>query len=1065
MPQARTRLSTANDYAKLEQRLVLLSWLNERLGYNNNRELLADIKQADEGFNADGHSHIYTRLTSRAGRLKEVSQADLVDYDNNIHQHLAAMNAGRHQPITLRYFQYLAALYTEIFLDWYFNYNSQLLQSLNELVNRRNIGKHVSEGRDELFTEWDLKKLAFWMATGSGKTLILHINYRQFLHYNRKTLDNILLITPNEGLSEQHIAELQASNIRAARFDLNENSLLVSDWNAVKVTEITKLVENKRGGGVSVPIEAFEGNNLIFVDEGHKGSGGEAWRNMRDALGEQGFTFEYSATFGQALTAAGNKELIAEYGKAIVFDYSYRYFYDDGYGKDFHILNLQQETTPDMTDTLLLANLLSFYEQHLVFAEHTDVLRPYNLDRPLWVFVGSSVNVIYTENKQRRSDVLTVVRFLHRLLINANGWAIETIAQLLEGQSDLRDLDGNDIFSDKFDYLRQRGMDASEVYGDILSKVLHTSSSGGLHLCDIRGSNGELGLKVGGAEDYFGLIYIGDTAAFKKLVEADDTGIAIEEDAFTDSLFSGINEPGTTIEMLIGARKFMEGWNSWRVSNMALLNIGRNEGSQIIQLFGRGVRLRGLNMTLKRSSALNNDGKQPDYIKLLETLNIFAIRANYMVQFQDYLTREGIETGRMLDLPLFIRPNHDFLDKGLVIPRLDGRRNFSADTEVLLEPISEVRSVFVDMSAQVQRLDSVNTDITDASASSGSERRIPPESLALVDWESVYLALFEYKEQKGLGNLVIRPDAPRNILQAEKPVYRLVAEEILVKPQNLANQERLQETVVSILRKYADALYRYKREQWESNHLIYKTLDETDPNFRFNVKDDDITGRYIVSVRRSKTSLIREIEQLIANCHELYENETNNLPRIHFDRHLYQPLLVENEDNVKMSPPGLKLSEKKFVEDLREYWAKEKDNALAGLEIFLLRNQSRGQGVGFFENSGFYPDFILWIKADDRQSIIFIEPHGMLHALAYEHDDKARLHERLPELAEGISQHDRSLNVSLNSLIISATPYEDLYRRYGNGSWDRERFAEAHILFPERNENYDYLAKILEDYH
>ena len=60
----------------------------------------------------------------------------------------------------------------------------------------------------------------------------------------------------------------------------------------VRVIEITKLVEQKRGGGVSVPVEAFEGNNLIFVDEGHKGSGGEAWRSFRDALGERGFTFE-----------------------------------------------------------------------------------------------------------------------------------------------------------------------------------------------------------------------------------------------------------------------------------------------------------------------------------------------------------------------------------------------------------------------------------------------------------------------------------------------------------------------------------------------------------------------------------------------------------------------------------------------------------------------------------------------------------------------------------------------------------------------------------------------------
>ena len=37
------------------------------------------------------------------------------------------------------------------------------------------------------------------MATGSGKTLIMHLNYLQFLHYGgAEELDNIILITPNE---------------------------------------------------------------------------------------------------------------------------------------------------------------------------------------------------------------------------------------------------------------------------------------------------------------------------------------------------------------------------------------------------------------------------------------------------------------------------------------------------------------------------------------------------------------------------------------------------------------------------------------------------------------------------------------------------------------------------------------------------------------------------------------------------------------------------------------------------------------------------------------------------
>ena len=52
-----------------------------------------------------------------------------------------------------------------------------------------------------------------------------------------------------------------------------------------------------------------------------------------------------------------------------------------------------------------------------------------------------------------------------------------------------------------------------------------------------------------------------------------------------------IKSERSTIHILIGAKKFMEGWSSYRVSTMGLLNVGKTEGSQIIQLFGRGVGL------------------------------------------------------------------------------------------------------------------------------------------------------------------------------------------------------------------------------------------------------------------------------------------------------------------------------------------------------------------------------------------------------------------------------------------------------------------------------------------
>ena len=52
----------------------------------------------------------------------------------------------------------------------------------------------------------ELNKVAFWEATGAGKTLLMHVNILQYLEYagraeNRP--DRIIVLTPNEGLSRQ----------------------------------------------------------------------------------------------------------------------------------------------------------------------------------------------------------------------------------------------------------------------------------------------------------------------------------------------------------------------------------------------------------------------------------------------------------------------------------------------------------------------------------------------------------------------------------------------------------------------------------------------------------------------------------------------------------------------------------------------------------------------------------------------------------------------------------------------------------------------------------------------
>ena len=101
------------------------------------------------------------------------------------------------------------------------------------------------------------------------------------------------------------------------------------------------------------------------------------------------------------------------------------------------------------------------------------------------------------------------------------------------------------------------------------------------------------------------------------------------------------------MNVVIGARRFIAGWNSWRVSTMGLMHVGVGEGPEIIQMFGRGVRLKGWNMSLKRH---RESGAPPpedgDKLAELEKLYIFGLRANYMQTFRDLLQREGVGVER-----------------------------------------------------------------------------------------------------------------------------------------------------------------------------------------------------------------------------------------------------------------------------------------------------------------------------------------------------------------------------------------------------------------------------------
>ena len=1035
--------------AKLSKRLVLNGWLLDLFEIDEAGTLLQDVGAAldmgnpgAEWLGADGVTLFHRRLTARAER-KALPHTDLLRYDGNVVRHWLELTAQpERRNLALKHFQYAALLFTEIYLDRYFRNVGCLLNDLNMFSEKWNEYREPQD-RTEPFTHDGLNKLAFWMATGSGKTLLMHINIKQYIHYLQITgqqhqLNRIILLTPNDGLSRQHLDEFAASGMDAQPFSKERRSIFT--W-AIDVIDIHKLAEESKEKTVAV--DAFEGNNLVLVDEGHRGASSSetgAWMDRRHRLCDGGFSFEYSATFGQAITPSRSKALLQEYGRAILFDYSYRHFYTDGFGKDFHILNLQKDQDNEQLRLYMTGGLLAFLQQIYLYWENRNALEPYLIEKPLWVFVGSRVTA--STGLKELSDIQQILEFLDDFVRDRDA-AIQRINQIQSGNHALVDEQGRNIFANRLTPLLS-GREPDQIYAEALNLIFNAPTGGTLHVERLQGADadGEIALSVG-TYDAFGVINVGN--ASKVVRQAAQHGITVVETGeFKESLFRSINTRESAMNLLIGAKKFTEGWSSWRVSTIGLMNVGKSEGSEIIQLFGRGVRLRGINFSLKRSDFVRrDDGKEhPNYVKQLEILNVVGIRADYMQQFREFLEEEGLVTDTDTKKMTVNVINHlaeggKFANIKLLTIRLNSSIDFRATgpRPVLeAEPHEQVKRnpVTLDWYPRIQAHRSAGLDL------SNTDGMKTPKSLtfnhtAFFDFDMIWLTLQRFKTEKCFHNLAIPHDVPRALLERNDWYSLLIPASDL----EFTDFERVrvwQEIAVALLKKYVNRFYRIRQTEYEMQHLRYEELRPDDGNFfehyTFRMSSDEEDTR----------AALTELQGKVA------KGSVHSVTRESFrafvsDQHLYVPLVHLSNDTVRTTPVALNTGERAFVEALAEFVEKNA-SVLGGWDVYLLRNLSRGKGVGLFEAGGYYPDFILWVKQDVRQHIAFVDPKG-LNYLDGLMDPKIGL-------AKSIKEHQKRLAaqeefVELDAFIISETPLHLL--RWANGV-SETTLEEHHVLFP-----------------
>ncbi|NLF69266.1 MAG: DEAD/DEAH box helicase family protein [Candidatus Anammoximicrobium sp.] len=1031
--------------------------------------------EALEGLDENNVHRFHHALTARLFNLTELPTELLLEYDQNIVRHTQRLNERRitrgEEPIVWKYFQYLALLFTEIYLDRYFRDAAGLRQSINAQIAAYNGGKPDADQLaplDETGDAWpQLNKLAYWMATGSGKTLVMHANILQYQHYlekhgRRRELNRILLLTPNEGLSQQHLREFAAAGIDAEVFNKDGRGLFAG--RSVEILEVTRLREEM--GEKTIAIDAFEGNNLVLVDEGHRGaSAGDAgaWMRARNALCEKGFSFEYSATFGQAVK--GSQNLINLYAKSILCDYSYRYFYGDGFGKDYQILNLDEGTQQNNLELYLVACLLAFFQQQRLFREHGSAFRPFNIEKPLWIFVGGSVTA--TLAKKDASDIVEILQFLACYVSDRSG-SIQRIDRVLN--QGLVSTTGKNLFAGRFTYLNTTGLTPAQVFDETLATLFNAPAGGQLYVENLKGATGEVALRLGAENEPFGVINVGDDAKLVKLCE--DNGLETGDREFSGSLFHQINTPQSTVNLLIGSKKFTEGWSSWRVSTMGLMNVGKGEGAQIIQLFGRGVRLKGFDWSLKRSgkTQLPDGVERPKHIAALETLGIFGIHADYMAQFRDFLEEEGLPTND--ERGEFLLP----VIKNLGVPKLktirlkkviNGVSTEFGDAFRKLGPIPTLgrpdpghdpateylqrSQVVLNWYPKIQAMKAAGLAGGDAETAL-NQTFFTARHVAFLDVDRLYFELERFKAERGWYNLNLTRAGIQALLN-DTSWYRLLipAEELAY---DSYDKVRLwEEIALALLKKYTERYYTFRKREWELPHLEYQDLSETDPNLLGVAESPEDEHYYRILYDKSQEEIVAKLEELKALIQkgEMKPWEFRGLRAIWSKRHLYQPLLYVDDKIVEISPVPLNKGERQFIEDLTAFHDGD-HGFFRGKELYLLRNLSKGRGVGFFEAGNFHPDFILWLLMKGQQRVVFVDPKGIHHLGST--DPKIQFYQTVKDIEQRLGDP----NVRLDSFIVSNTPSHTMVRQWNLPKADMQ---SRHILFQQEDQD-TYVRTMLE---
>ncbi|GAA9693110.1 helicase [Helicobacter pylori] len=478
-----------------------------------------------------------------------------------------------------------------------------------------------------------INRLAFYMATGSGKTIViiklvelLSVAIRMGLIPKK----NIMFFSANEHLIKQFEKEIEKYN-RGKDFSKqidfkNLKKVTHKDFHRAPKDSFIKQIalfyyradlmsdEESKENLLNYKDYWDNGENYVILDEAHKGNKSESKRQaIFSLLSLKGFLFNFSATFTE------ESDLITA-----VYNLSVGEWVKLGYGKESVLLkknNLSAfKDLKDLNDrekeiallkALLLLGMQKRYKVEGYFYD------------PLMLVFTHSVNV---EN----SDAEIFFKTLARVIENDDG------NDFLKAKEDLLEELKNPefLFSANKDRgykvnVFKEGLKSMDFKG--LKEEVFYANSGHIEVIINPKNNQEIAFKLNTSDKVFCLIRIGDITEWicekLKSVKVVSKNLSFKKESY----FSQIDR--SSINILVGSRTFETGWDSTRPSVILFLNIGLDDDAKklVKQSFGRGVRIESVKNQRQRLAYLDIDEAIKENLKpnaaMLETL--FVIPTNH----------------------------------------------------------------------------------------------------------------------------------------------------------------------------------------------------------------------------------------------------------------------------------------------------------------------------------------------------------------------------------------------------------------------------------------------------